>query len=103
MSLEASSILDRHSELVQKSKVKLGSISHELSMMSLGIAGEAGEVLEPIKKHLYHGKDLDLEKMKLELGDLLWYIHGLTTLLGFTLEEVIESNITKIEDRYLSR
>lgn len=68
-----------------------------MTYLALGISGEAGEVADKIKKH--RRDDLDLDEVKDELGDLMWYIAQLSRELGFDLEEVAQSNIDKIEDR----
>lgn len=67
---------------------------------SLGLAGETGEVIEQVKKHVYHGQPLDQEKFKKELGDVLWYLAGLATVVGADLEEVAINNIKKLKARY---
>lgn len=67
---------------------------------ALGLAGEAGEVVELIKKSTAHGHPLDLAKVLLELGDTLWYITYLTELLGYTLDDVLTANILKLRERY---
>lgn len=69
-------------------------------ILALGVAGEAGEVADLFKKHLGHGHPLDLEKLKLELGDVLWYVAGLAHLHGIDLSEVAAANIAKLEKRY---
>lgn len=66
----------------------------------LGIGGEAGEVQDIIKKHLYHGHLLDKEKIKYELGDVLWYIARIARWADLTLEEVAQANIDKLKQRY---
>lgn len=43
-------------------------------MAMMGLIGELGELAEPFKKHLFHGKDLSAEAVRLEAGDYLWYI-----------------------------
>jgi NTP pyrophosphatase (non-canonical NTP hydrolase) len=70
----------------------------ECSVMKL--AGEAGEVIELYAKHLYHGKTLDIEKLKLELGDVLWYLADIGRRHGISLQDIAESNVAKIEARY---
>ena len=40
----------------------------------LGLCGETGEVIEVIKKSLRKGNTIDKEALKLELGDLAWYV-----------------------------
>ena len=67
---------------------------------AFGLAGEAGEVIDSLKKHLFHGHPLDRERLKLELGDVLWYIATITTTAGMTLEDVAIANIEKLKARY---
>jgi len=70
------------------------------AMSALGLAGETGEVCDLIKKALYHGHTLDYDKIKLELGDVLWYIAALSCALGMELNEVADGNIEKLKSRY---
>ncbi len=67
---------------------------------ALGLVGEAGEVAEHIKKAIFHRHKLDREKLKKELGDVLWYAAALCTNLDLTMEEVMASNIEKLKQRY---
>jgi NTP pyrophosphatase (non-canonical NTP hydrolase) len=67
---------------------------------ALGLGGEAGEVLDLVKKGVCHRHGLDREKLKKELGDVLWYVSALCSKLGFTLEEVMQANIDKLRQRY---
>ncbi len=71
-----------------------------LAAYALGIAGEAGEVADLVKKHIGHGHPLDVEKLKRELGDVLWYVAGLAELHGIKLSEVATANMLKLETRY---
>lgn len=74
---------------------------HERLMMSaMGLAGEVGEVNDILKKHLWHGHNLDHEKLKIEIGDVAWYLTLLCNTLEMTLEEVLEANIQKLKRRY---
>lgn len=73
------------------------------AIWALGICGEGGEVAELIKKWLGHGHELDRERIKKELGDVLWYIAVMTEEMGFTLEEVAAANIAKLRARYGER
>jgi NTP pyrophosphatase (non-canonical NTP hydrolase) len=41
---------------------------------ALGLCGEAGEVVDLIKKHCFQGHELDVNKLIIELGDVCWYI-----------------------------
>ena len=76
------------------------SFDEGLTLAALGIGGEGGEVVDLVKKYRYHGRDLDLEKLKLELGDVLWYIAQAARVLGLSLSEVATANIRKLEARY---
>jgi len=66
----------------------------------LGLAGETGEVVEHIKKWVAHGHALDVDKVKKELGDVLWYVAELATVMYLYLEEIARANIRKLEERY---
>jgi len=39
---------------------------------ALGLAGEAGEVVESVKKGIFHQHGLEKTKLKTEMGDVLW-------------------------------
>lgn len=67
---------------------------------SLGLAGEAGEFANLIKKGVFHGHGVRPEKVKEELGDCLWYIATLATTFNLSLEDVAASNIGKLARRY---
>lgn len=70
---------------------------------TLGLAGETGEVVEKVKKIIRDdGSAVSEEKkeeIKKELGDVLWYIARLSAELGFTINEVAELNIKKLNSR----
>lgn len=69
--------------------------------MAVGIAGEAGELLDAIKKHVIYGKPLDLENVLEELGDLEFYMEGLRQKIpGISRETVLQRNIAKLTKRY---
>ena len=71
-----------------------------LSYLCMGLAGESGEVIEKVKKSVYHGHPLDLEDAAEELGDLLWYVSTLCSALHLSLDEVAAKNISKLNGRY---
>lgn len=72
----------------------------QLACYALGVAGEAGEVADMVKKHLGHGHELDRDKLIKELGDVLWYVAGLAHLLDVPLSHVAFQNVLKLEKRY---
>lgn len=70
---------------------------------TLGLAGEAGEVANKIKK-VMRDKNNELdgqtkETIKGELGDVLWYVAQLATELDLSLAEIAEANIEKLYGR----
>jgi NTP pyrophosphatase (non-canonical NTP hydrolase) len=67
---------------------------------ALGLAGEAGECVDAIKKGILHQHGLDRDKMKKELGDVAWYLAALCTKLDLDLGDVFEANIEKLKTRY---
>ena len=72
----------------------------QLSNMALGLAGEAGETADMLKKHLFHGKPLDADELIKELGDVMWYVAGMATAIGATLDDVAQRNVDKLRKRY---
>lgn len=77
---------------------------------ALGLTGEAGEVADLTKKLVFHDWMPDefradfRDKLREELGDVLWYIILLAYgYLGISLEEVIQTNIDKLSNRYPGR
>lgn len=77
-----------------------GAENAQLASMTLGLAGEMGEVAEHVKKFLAHGRELDVLHMKAELGDVLWYITILGELCGLNLQSIAQHNIDKLKARY---
>ena len=71
-----------------------------LAVAALGLVGEAAEVSEHVKKHVGHGHDLDALKVLEELGDVLWYIAEITTMLRADLGVVGGMNVAKLRARY---
>ena len=70
------------------------------SNMCMGLAGETGETVDIFKKHIYQGKDLDINDVIEEIGDILWYIANLCNVNRITMKECMESNVEKLRKRY---
>lgn len=79
---------------------EMDGASAHLVHMAMGISGEAGELLDAIKKHAIYQKPLDVANVKEELGDLMFYMTGLASALGFTLKECATLNAEKLTKRY---
>lgn len=69
---------------------------------ALGLAGEAGEVANNVKKIIRDQKDLTAAIVD-ELGDVLWYVARLADELGVDLSEVVDFNVEKLERRTAQR
>ena len=84
----------------------------ELSYLALGLAGEAGEFADAVKKLVrevgQRDDDAYYREMKLhvrdklidELGDVLWYLNKLTTFFGLTIEDLMIANTVKLHERW---
>ena len=90
-----------------------GNSSHRLEFMNsvntkfgdvvngcLGLAGEAGETLDMIKKWVFHEKELDIEHLEKEIGDVMWYVAMLCESFGFNLDKIMQMNVDKLKARY---
>lgn len=67
---------------------------------SIGIAGEAGELVDAFKKYAVYGQPLDRENVIEELGDLEFYLQDFRNITGITREETLAANIKKLSKRY---
>lgn len=67
---------------------------------ALGAAGEVGELVDAIKKHVIYDQPLDLENVVEELGDLEFYLEMLRAVLDIDRDTTIEDNMVKLAKRY---
>lgn len=65
-----------------------------------GIAGEAGEVVDLIKKSVFTGKNMYIDEIIKELGDLEFYLEALRQQLHITRDEVLKANWAKLSQRH---
>jgi len=74
-----------------------------LTYVALGLAGEAGEVANVVKKMIRDDNGVLLQekrdKLVAEMGDVIWYMARMCAEIGTTLEEVMQQNHDKLEDR----
>ena len=71
---------------------------HAITYPALGLAGEAGEVANKVKKIIRDGK-MDKAALAAEIGDCLWYIAALCRDLNVDLEQVAKNNLEKLYNR----
>jgi NTP pyrophosphatase (non-canonical NTP hydrolase) len=78
-------------------------MNHSIVYPTMGMVNEAGEVAGKVKK-IFRDRggeitEADREALKQELGDVLWYMAQICTELNLSLQEVAESNLTKLFSR----
>ena len=80
-----------------------GANIERLLTSGVGINAEGGEFLEIVKKIAFQGKEFNAaekEHLKVELGDVLWYVAQACIALDLSLDDVIARNISKLAARY---
>jgi NTP pyrophosphatase (non-canonical NTP hydrolase) len=80
-----------------------GANIERLLTAGVGINAEGGEFLEIIKKMVFQGKPWNRdnrEHLIIELGDIMWYVAQATMALGVSFDEVLSTNVKKLEKRY---
>jgi NTP pyrophosphatase (non-canonical NTP hydrolase) len=108
-------MLDEYQSNARKTAALDGGLAdRQLAVLALGLAGEAGELLELamemaikasktadyIKKVIGHSHTLDRDRVIKELGDNLWYNAMIADLLHIPLSEVARVNNEKLANRY---
>lgn len=88
---------DLYSAWVEKKILTSGS--DRLIENTLGLVGEAGEVAEKIKKLIRDSSRFQNEEIMKELGDVVFYATALANIYGRGLQEVLQLNIEKLDDR----
>ena len=75
----------------------------EKTIWAMGVAGEAGEVVEKWKKIVAYKEGViseeDLAELAKELGDVVWYIAVLAHSLGLSFDDVMQRNLEKLKSR----
>lgn len=104
---QKTSLQDEHSMTV-RSLIKPG---HEVLLpltpadcyllhAAIGICGEAGELADAIKKATIYRKELDLENVIEEMGDIEFFLEALRSHLNISRAETLQANIDKLRKRY---
>lgn len=90
--------------------------SDNFAYMSLGLVAEVGELCGKVAKHIrkkkavingnYLGDDgdegltqEDYEAIKAEVGDVAWFVAGICSTMGWSLEDICQGNLNKLADR----
>jgi len=80
-----------------------GASIERLLTAGVGINAEGGEFLEIIKKMMFQGKPWNEDNkthLKIELGDIMWYVAQACIALDITMDEVVAINVNKLMKRY---
>lgn len=66
----------------------------------MGLAGESGECVDLLKKHMFQGHGLDMHHLAKELGDVAWYLAVTAHAIGYDLDTIFQINVDKLKARY---
>ena len=88
--------LDDYQKLAAKTAIYKST--HSILYPALGLAGEAGEVANKVKKMLRDG-DFDRQAIAAEVGDVLWYVAALCRDLNIDLQDIAMGNLKKLYGR----
>lgn len=93
---------DNYQKKAMRTSNKSAGIRDLITQACIGMSGEVGEFCNMWEKHYSQGHNFyDIEeKMKIELGDILWYLTLACEALGVGLSDVAKSNVEKLENRY---
>jgi NTP pyrophosphatase (non-canonical NTP hydrolase) len=92
--------LNTESRNAESQAARLNDGSLRLLHSGLGLATEAGEFLDVIKKYIYYGKAIDRVNLVGEIGDVLWYCAIALDELGVSFEQCMQANYRKLKARY---
>ena len=87
-------------KFVDTLRAKSESVSYDLLHCMVGLAGESGEGLDMLKKHIWQGHPLNITELELELGDILFYLTSACSNIGTDIPTIRKKNIDKLLKRY---
>lgn len=91
---------NKYQELAMRTNRPEATPEQNLINGCLGLAGEAGEVCDIVKKYVFQGHNLETQKIVDELSDVLWYVALTAQGIGCDLDSIMEHNINKLKKRY---
>ena len=92
--------LNQYQHLAQRTSGAGGDGQRRLIIAALGLAGEAGEFANMVKKLTAHGHDISPNTLADELGDVIWYVAEAATACGLDLDGIARQNVEKLRKRY---
>ena len=94
---------DEYQKRAQETAIANPDPLMDKTIWAMGVAGEAGEVIEKWKKIVaYHEgiiSEEDRKELGKELGDVVWYIAQFAQSLDLSLDEIMQQNLAKLADR----
>lgn len=92
--------LDLALRSLHRTEIQLDTRQAQLLHAAMGLATEAAELLDVVKRQLFYGKPLDGTNLVEEIGDLYWYLAALFDATDIAPEECRARNIAKLRVRY---
>jgi len=92
--------LNEYQQLAGRTASTTSSSLEDLEHGVMGLVTEAGELTDAFKRHRFYGKELDIDNIREELGDLLWYLALAAHGTGLSLGAIADMNIRKLKARY---
>lgn len=89
-----------YSEFVASLAKPMGTQTLDALHGAVGLSGEAGEMLDAIKKVWVYNKEPDLTNIIEELGDLRFYWQMLLNTFNLTEQQILDANVLKLQKRY---
>lgn len=91
---------DKYQQLAKRTANNSLSDFDAIANYALGLVSEAAEVTDEVKKQLFHGHEVNREKIMDEMSDCLWYLANLADKYGLRLKDIAVWNIEKLKKRY---
>ena len=87
-------------DLEQKYSLRVSTQNLRALHATLGICGEAGELVDIVKKQFAYGKEVDVVHLAEEMGDVFHYLIMLSNIYGLNFNEIVDANVRKLKARY---
>lgn len=91
---------NQYQELAMRTKNPEINGYDSLRNAAYGLNGEAGEVIDLLKKYEFQGHKLSRIDIVDELGDVLWYVALACDALGLQMDYIMAHNVEKLKERY---
>jgi NTP pyrophosphatase (non-canonical NTP hydrolase) len=94
--------LNAYQYLANQTDQRPGRDEQALALPLLGLASEVGSLVNQYKKRIRDGEAHELfdDRAAIELGDILWYVANLSEKLGFSLQDIADQNLRRINERW---